>query len=87
MFLNKLNVTFTVDVINLFNRRNVDLNAGGFNTLTGVPILYGDFSPADPKDIYSWGADAGGRSFDARVPPFVFRAPRQVSLGMKVNWN
>ncbi|MBM2845853.1 MAG: Outer rane receptor protein, mostly Fe transport [Bacteroidetes bacterium] len=91
-FLDNLNVTFTLDVTNLLNRRNVDLNGGGFNSLTGRPIAYGDFVPTNPKNIYSWsGARSegirGGEAFDSRVPPFIFRAPRQISLGMKVNWN
>ncbi len=80
VFLENLNVTFTVDVTNLLNRRNVDLASSGFNGFTGAPTVYGDYDPDDGV-IYSW------RSFDSRVPPFVFKPPRQISLGMKVSWN
>lgn len=84
--LDKLNITMTLDVINIFDRRNVDLNAGGFNTLNGRPISYGDYEP-DQGFIYTWGAVAGGQSFASRVPPFIFRSPRQISFGVKVNWD
>jgi hypothetical protein len=84
-FLSGLNVTFTLDVTNLLNRKNVDLNGGGFNSLTGRVTEYGDYDPHDPTNIYSWTAD--GASFARRVPPFAFRPPRQISLGMKVSWN
>jgi outer membrane receptor for ferrienterochelin and colicin len=76
----KLDVVFTLDVVNLFNRKNVDLNGGGFNSLFGRPVLFGDYD-AQSKYIYQW------QSFASLVPPFVFRGPRQISLGMKVNWN
>ncbi len=82
----QLNIVLTCDVINLFNRRNVDLSGGGFNSLTGAPIVYGDYNPSN-RVVYSWGGFAGEQGFDARVPPFIFRTPRQVSLGMKVTWD
>jgi outer membrane receptor protein involved in Fe transport len=84
-FFQSLNVTFTLDVTNLLNRRNVDLNGGGFNSLTGRVTEYGDYNPNDPVNIYPWSA--GGTAFLRRVPPFAFRPPRQISLGMKVTWN
>lgn len=84
--IDKLNLVLTLDIINLFNRRNVDLNAGGFNTLTGRVIRYGDYAP-DTRTIYPWNGRDGSQSFQARVPPFVFRSPRQISLGMKINWD
>jgi outer membrane receptor protein involved in Fe transport len=80
-FFDQLNVVFTLDVTNLLNRKNVDLNGGGFNSATGRVTSYGDYSPTDPRNIYAWN------SFSTRVPPFAFRAPRQVAFGMKVNWN
>ncbi len=85
-FFERLNVVFTLDIVNLLDRRNVDLNAGGFNTLTGSPLSYGDYAP-DTKVGYTWTGRRGGQSFDSRVPPFVFRSPRQVSLGMRINWD
>ena len=84
--VDKLNLVLTLDVINLLNRRNVDLNGGGFNSLTGAPTVYGDYNPTN-RIVYSWGGYAGEQGFDARVPPFIFRSPRQVSLGMKVSWD
>jgi outer membrane receptor protein involved in Fe transport len=83
--LDRLNLVVTLAVQNLLNRRNVDLNAGGFNTFTGAVTAYGDYTPVDPKTIYNWGPD--GRSFDAAVPPFAFGSPRQITLGFKMSWN
>jgi hypothetical protein len=87
VFLEKLNVALTLDITNLLNRRNVNLNAGGFNGFTGAPIVYGDFDPRERNQIYSWGPRAGQESFDSRVSPFVFKRPRQISLGMKISWD
>lgn len=84
--VDKLNLVVTFDIINLLNRKNVDLNAGGFNTLTGRVIRFGDYAP-DTRVIYSWAGVEGGQSFASRVPPFVFRSPRQLSLGMKITWD
>lgn len=86
-FFNALNALFTLDVTNLLNRRNVNLSAGGFNSVTGAPYVYGDNSPEGRRYIYPWSATKGSSSFDARVPPFIFGSPRQVTLGMRVTWN
>jgi outer membrane receptor protein involved in Fe transport len=83
--IDKLNLTFTMDITNLLNRRNVDLNAGGFNSLTGRPIVYGDFTPVS-RDKYPWGAELNNASFAARVPPYIFRSPRQIAFGIRINW-
>lgn len=81
-FLSKLNLIFTLDVTNLLNRRNVDLNGGGFNSYTGKVISYGDYDPGNStRNLYSWN------SFGSLVPPFVFSNPRQITFGMKLNWN
>lgn len=87
-FLSSLNLVFTLDITNLFDRRNVDLNAGGFNSLTGRVVQFGDYDPGR-RYIYFWGPWNGQftGSFDSRVPPFVFRSPRQITLGVKLNWN
>jgi hypothetical protein len=82
----RLNLVLTMDITNLLNRRNVDLNAGGFNTLIGRPLQYGDYRP-DTKKIYTWGGAAGEQSFDSRVPPFIFGPPRQISFGLRINWD
>ena len=79
-FLDKMNLVFTLDVINLLNRRNVDLNSPGFNSFTGAVTTYGEYNPTT-KIIYPW------RTFAASVPPFIFGNPRQISFGMKLNWN
>ncbi|HEX9658546.1 MAG TPA: TonB-dependent receptor [Bacteroidota bacterium] len=83
--VDKLNLVLTLDVTNLLNRRNVDLNGGGFNSLEGRVIRYGDYAP-DDFTIYPWQA-GGGSAFDRRVPPFAFRPPRQIAFGVKVNWD
>ncbi len=85
-FFDHLNTVFTLDITNVLNRRNVDLNAGGFSSLFGRPLVYGDYTP-DSRSIYSWGGRLNEESFASRVPPFVFKPPRQVSLGMKINWD
>lgn len=84
-FMDNLNITFTMDITNLLNRRNLDLNAGGFNTLTGRPIVYGDYEGRQNKG-YPWASAAGDISFPARVPPYLFRSPRQIAFGLRINW-
>lgn len=79
-FLNSLNLVVTLDVINVLNRKNVQISSGGFNSLAGRPYMFGDYDPQS-KQVYQW------HSFDSILPPFVFDAPRQISLGMKINWN
>ena len=82
---------FTLDIINLLNRRNVDLSAVGadgraFNNYTGAPYVYGDFDAGNRLLAYSWAGALGSPSFDARIPPFVFDSPRQVTFGVRVTW-
>jgi hypothetical protein len=78
--LDNLNVIFSVDVVNLLNRKNVNLSGGGWNSYTGAVTKYGDYDPNE-RYVYLWN------EFGTRVPPYAFGPPRQVSLGMKVNWN
>ena len=87
-FIDHLNMIFTLDVTNVLNRKNVDMNAGGFNSLFGRPLAYGDYA-ADTRHVYTWTGQEGtsGGSFYSRIPPFIFRPPRQISLGMKINWD
>jgi len=78
----KINMSVTLDVINVLNRRNVislDPTYGGFNTLTGAPYVYGDYDPSS-NAVYSWN------KFDSQVPPTAFDAPRQILLGVKLDW-
>jgi len=79
-----LGIGVNLSVRNLLDRRNVNMNAGGFNTLTGKVTQYGDYNPSD-QTIYPW--IAGGTAFDVRVPPYVFDPPRQVVLGVKLTWD
>lgn len=82
----KLNLVVTLDVTNLLNRRNVDLNALGFNRVTGRPLRFGDYNPDDSK-IYPWGATYNEGSFASSISPYIFRSPRQITLGMKITWD
>ncbi|HZY09912.1 MAG TPA: hypothetical protein VFF29_02055, partial [Bacteroidota bacterium] len=73
-----INLSATFDITNLFNRRNVI--AGSIFTLTQRPPQYGDYDP-DTKEIYNW-ADT-----EKRIDPILFDAPRQIILGLKLNWD
>jgi outer membrane receptor protein involved in Fe transport len=79
-----LSLVLRLDVKNLLNRRNVDLSAGGFNSLTGRVTEYGDYDPSTLV-LYPW--EAGGTAFDVRVPPYAFLPPRQILFGIKLNWD
>ncbi|MBI5472997.1 MAG: TonB-dependent receptor, partial [Ignavibacteriae bacterium] len=68
-FFQSLNLLLKMDVTNLLNRRNVNLSAGGFNSLTGAPYVYGDYNPSGSQYIYPWSGYSGGTSFGALVPP------------------
>ncbi len=84
MLFQKINAVVTLDVTNLWNRRNVatgDRNSG-FNTVDGRPLQFGDYDPSSAtKYIYAWD------QMGSLVPPYVFDAPRQILLGFKFNWN
>lgn len=81
--MDKMNLLFTLDVTNLLNRRNVRTpNGAGFNSYTGRVTAFGDYDPSNStRVLYPW------YSFNSLVPPYVFSDPRQVSFGMKLNWN
>ncbi len=76
----RMNLIATLDVTNLFNRRNVSrvLN------YTGESPKYGDLNPSDPNGgvINPWYRT----EFDFLDQTF-FDAPRQILLGVKVNWD
>lgn len=76
LLMEKLNVMLTLDVTNLFNRRNVI----AIFSYTGEPVKYGDVNGDDVTQIYPW------RRAEARLDPTIFDAPRQVILGVKLNW-
>ena len=80
--MDKINLLLTLDVSNLLDRRNVvsrDATYGGFNNVYGRPYIYGDNDPTSNL-VYQWN------QFDAKVPPYVFDAPRQILLGVRLNW-
>jgi hypothetical protein len=78
--LDKVNLVFSVDVVNLLNRKNVNLSGGGFNTYTGLVKKFGDYEPKE-RLTYLWNG------FESSVPPYSFRPPRQITFGLKANWN
>lgn len=76
----KINFIATLDITNLLNRRNV------VRTLnyTGESPVYGDLDPNDPNAgvINPWNKT----EFDF-LDQTNFDAPRQILLGLKVNWD
>jgi outer membrane receptor protein involved in Fe transport len=81
LLFEKMNLSFTLEVTNLLDSRNVAvLDVGyGFNTLEGRPYEFGDYDPAT-RVLYQYHTMAG------KVPPNVYSDPRQVLLGMRINW-
>ncbi len=89
-FLDGLNLLFSVDVTNLFNRKNIDMSfkSQGLNTVTGAPSVFGDGDPSNRNLINSWGGSVGsGSSFAGQVSPYLFGEPRQINFGLKLQWN
>jgi outer membrane receptor protein involved in Fe transport len=75
--LDRMTLSLTLDVTNLFNRRNV---VDVFN-YTGAPVKYGDVYSTDPTTIYPY------RQWDFRDDPTNFDVGRQVLLGIKATWD
>jgi outer membrane receptor protein involved in Fe transport len=75
-FADNLNIIATLDVTNLLNRRNV-ISVQSYN---GDAPKFGDYDP-QAGYTYPW-YQAGYRLLD----PTNFDAPRQVFLGLKLNW-
>jgi outer membrane receptor protein involved in Fe transport len=75
-----LNLVATLDITNLLNRRNVNRVL----SYTGEPPVYGDLNPSDPSAgiINPWNKT----EFDFLDQTY-FQAPRQILLGVKVNWD
>jgi outer membrane receptor protein involved in Fe transport len=73
--LDKINVSVTLDIENLLNRRNVSR----VNTYTDRPSQYGDYDP-DSKEVYEYYRSA------YRTDATLFEAGRQIFLGLKLNW-
>ncbi len=74
--LDRINALVTLDVENLFNRNNVN----SVNPVTGQPAKYGDYNPDNNNTIYNWYVSR------FRVDPSIFSPPRQIFLGVKLNW-
>jgi outer membrane receptor protein involved in Fe transport len=72
-----VNILATFDITNLFNRRNV------INVLshTGAAPQFGDYEPAQ-KTLYPWY-----QTDYQLLDPTNFDAPRQILLGLKLNWD
>src|ERR1051326_8059978 len=79
--MDRLNMMVTLDVTNLFNRRNVNVvnDQGSGSLASGDPPKYGDYSQ-DGSVIYPW------YQADARLDPTIFAAMRQIILGIRLNW-
>ncbi|HEY6192204.1 MAG TPA: TonB-dependent receptor [Bacteroidota bacterium] len=71
-----LNLLVTLDVTNLFNRRNVN----SIYNQTGQPAQFGD-ADASTGFILPWS------QADSRLDPAAFGDQRQIILGMKINWD
>ncbi len=78
LVLNHLNMLVTLDVTNLLDRRNP--SSTYLNTLTGTPYVYGDYDPSTNL-MYQWYQMAG-----EFFPPYRFGSPRQILLGVRMNW-
>lgn len=80
--MDHLNLLVTLDVTNLFNRRNVvAVNYQDNPALpSGDPPRYGDYDPST-GEILPW------RQADGRLNPANFQDMRQVILGVKLNWD
>jgi len=75
-----INLLATLDITNLLNRRNVN-NVLNF---TGAPPQYGDIDPSSPSDNI---VDPWYQAEYDLLDPTYFDAPRQILLGLKLNWN
>ena len=75
-----LNLVATLDVTNLLNRRNISRVL----SYTGAAPVYGDLDPSNPSAgvINPWNKT----EFDFLDATF-FQPPRQILLGVKVNWD
>ncbi len=71
-----INLQLTLDIENLFNRRNVN----SVNTFTGRPNQYGDYDP-DNRLIIDW------YKTEYRTDANLFDPGRQIFLGVKLDWD
>ncbi|MBI1804370.1 MAG: TonB-dependent receptor [Ignavibacteriae bacterium] len=82
ILMDRLNMLFTLDVTNLFNRRNVNNvnDASNPSLPNGDPAKYGDYDPGT-GEIYPW------YQTDSRLNPANFGDLRQIIFGLKLNWD
>ncbi len=77
--MESMNLLATLDVLNLFNRRNISA-ASYINSFTTRPPQYGDYDPVSGI-TYPWYSAPHNL-----LNPIIFQAPRQIVLGLKLNW-
>jgi outer membrane receptor protein involved in Fe transport len=77
---NRINILATLDITNLLNRRNVN----NVLSYTGAPPQYGDLDPSDPNGGF---VDPWYQAEYDLLDPTNFDAPRQILLGLKLNWD
>ncbi|MBI4810128.1 MAG: hypothetical protein HY800_01510 [Ignavibacteriales bacterium] len=77
-----INLLVTLDVTNLLNRKN-PIRSAIYN-LTGDVYQYGDIDPNNPTQgvVLPWY-----KAEYSLLDPTNFEAPRQILLGVKLNWD
>ena len=81
MLFGHLNLLLTLDVTNVLNRRNPSTDSRVYNNFSGETFQYGDYDPNNLV-IYPWRRMDGAYFY-----PWRFGDPRQVLLGIKLNWD
>ncbi|MBS4029531.1 MAG: TonB-dependent receptor [Ignavibacteriales bacterium] len=76
--VSKVKFVVTLDILNLLDRENIN-SGSGFNVNFGRPYRFGDYD-YESRRMYQWYQMPG------ILPPYAFGAPRQVLLGLKMNW-
>ncbi len=76
-----VNLLATFDIVNLFNRRNVN----NIYNFTGDVPKYGDYDPSTGV-VYPWFHAESGYSGWSGLDPTNFQPPRQILLGVRLNW-
>jgi outer membrane receptor protein involved in Fe transport len=75
-----VNLMVTLDVTNLFDRKNPTRD--GIYNYTGSVYKYGDYGDASQKIIEPWR-----RTEIDFLSPYNFDPPRQILLGLRLNWD
>ncbi len=77
--LNKMNIDITFDILNILNTKNVTSLGDGFNVNEGRQFQFGDYD-INTNQMYQW------YQMPSKLPPYIYGNPRQILLGMKLNW-